>query len=112
MGDARGTEEGATVATETTRIDETTEVESSQLELDVELTDEAMVKLGSVATVRMAGKRSKRAAKQLRVERAREKTKDKHVDDEVARVVAELERERVLRRQRQVDEARGALEAR
>ncbi|KAE9006784.1 hypothetical protein PR003_g7166 [Phytophthora rubi] len=94
MGDARGTEEGATVATETARIDETTEVESSQLELDMELTDEAMVKLGSVATVRMAGKRSKRAAKQLRVQRAREKIKDKHVDDEVARDVAELERER------------------
>ncbi|KAE9013963.1 hypothetical protein PR002_g14362 [Phytophthora rubi] len=77
-------------ATETTKIDGTTEAEPSLLELGMGLTDEAMMKLGSVAA----------------------ETKDKHGDDEVARVVAELERERVLRRQHQADEARGALEAR
>ncbi|KAE9006629.1 hypothetical protein PF004_g11650 [Phytophthora fragariae] len=94
MGDACMTEEGATVATETTKIDGTTEAEPSPLELGMGLTDEAMMKLGSVAA------------------RAREETKDKHGNDEVARVVAELERKRVLRRQHQADEARGALEAR
>ncbi|KAE9038085.1 hypothetical protein PR001_g8115 [Phytophthora rubi] len=83
MGDACMTEEGATVATETTKIDGTTEAEPSLLELGMGLTDEAMMKLGSVAAVRTAGKRSKRAAKQLRVS-------GRH----------------------QADEARGALEAR
>ncbi|KAE8985612.1 hypothetical protein PR003_g25877 [Phytophthora rubi] len=112
MDDACVAEEGATVATETTEVEGTTEAEPSSLELGMELTNEAMVELGSVAAVRMAGKRSKRAAKQLRVQRAQKKTKDKHGDDEVARVVAELERERVLRRQHQADEARGALEVR
>ncbi|KAE9338477.1 hypothetical protein PF008_g12049 [Phytophthora fragariae] len=67
MGDACMTEEGATVATDTTKIDGTTEAEPSPLELGMGLTDEAMMKLGSVAAVRSAGKRSKRAAKQLRV---------------------------------------------
>ncbi|EGZ11516.1 hypothetical protein PHYSODRAFT_250699 [Phytophthora sojae] len=95
-------EEGGTAAT----------METSPLELGMELTDEAMVKLGNVAKVRKAVKRSKRAAKQLRVQRAHEKTKDKRDDDEVARVVAELEAERVLRRRRQADEVRDALEAR
>ncbi|KAE9012746.1 hypothetical protein PF005_g13332 [Phytophthora fragariae] len=65
MSDGRVTEEGATVVTETTKIDGTTEAEPSPLGLGMELTDEVMVKLGSVAAVRMAGKRSKRAAKQL-----------------------------------------------
>ncbi|KAE9053325.1 hypothetical protein PF010_g32954, partial [Phytophthora fragariae] len=36
---------------------------------------------------------------------------DKHGDGEVAQAVAELERERVLQRQRQADDARGPSEA-
>ncbi|GMF57124.1 unnamed protein product [Phytophthora fragariaefolia] len=112
MGGIRVTEEGATVRMETRETDGTTEAEPSPLKLGMELTDEAMVKLGNVAAVRMAVKRSRRAAKQLRVQQAHEKTKDKHGDDEVARVVAELERGQLLRRQLQADEARKALEVR
>ncbi|GMF30055.1 unnamed protein product [Phytophthora fragariaefolia] len=85
MGGIRVTEEGATVSTETAETDGTTEAEPSPLKLGMELTDEAMVKLGSVAAVLMVVKRSRRAAKQLRVQQAREKTKDTHGDDEVAR---------------------------
>ncbi|KAE9165841.1 hypothetical protein PF005_g29439 [Phytophthora fragariae] len=88
MGDTRVIEEGATVVMETTETDGTTEVEPSPIELGMELMNETLVKLGSVAAI-----------------------KDKHGDGEVAQAVAELERERVLQRQRQADDARGPSEA-
>ncbi|KAE8875450.1 hypothetical protein PF003_g40428 [Phytophthora fragariae] len=75
MGDTRVIEEGATVVMETTETDGTTEAEPSPIELGMELMNETLVKLGSVAAVRMVGKRSKRAAKQLRMQRARERSR-------------------------------------
>ncbi|KAE9346468.1 hypothetical protein PR003_g7426 [Phytophthora rubi] len=73
-------------------------------------TARTVTKLGSMAKVRMAVKRSKREAKQ---QRARERAaKNTCNDDEVARVVAELDAECERRRRRHVHEARSALEVR
>ncbi|KAE9054352.1 hypothetical protein PF006_g33278 [Phytophthora fragariae] len=60
---------------ETTETDGTTEAEPSPIELGMELMNETLVKLGSVTAVCMVGKRSKRAAKQLRMQRARERSR-------------------------------------
>ncbi|KAE9197578.1 hypothetical protein PF002_g19980 [Phytophthora fragariae] len=82
-------------------------------ELGTEFTDTTVTKLGSMAKVRMAVKRSKREAKQQRAQRTRERAaKNTCNDDEVARVVAELDAECERRRQRHANEARSALEVR
>ncbi|GMF27791.1 unnamed protein product [Phytophthora fragariaefolia] len=86
------------------------DAETSAMELGTELTDEAVMELGSIAKVRLAMRRARRDAKRRRIQRAREKA-DKRMSKsgEIARVVAELDEEQQLRRQRQAKEARRAL---
>ncbi|OWZ16768.1 hypothetical protein PHMEG_0009390 [Phytophthora megakarya] len=109
-GDVTVSEEGGNVVNEMATALDDVSAELATLELGLELTDEMMVKMGSVAKVRRAAKQSRRGAKQRRVQQWRRKqAKDVSGGDEVTRAVAELEAKRVTRRQRHVGEAREAL---
>ncbi|KAG6611634.1 Gag-pol fusion protein [Phytophthora cinnamomi] len=103
-------EEGDTAVGAMATKDDVTTMESSTLELGMELNDEVVTKLGSVAMVRMTIKRSKRETKRQRARKTVDG--DPHVEDDVARVVAGLEVEQVRRRRQQADDARGELEER
>ncbi|OWZ09828.1 LOW QUALITY PROTEIN: hypothetical protein PHMEG_00017409 [Phytophthora megakarya] len=100
-GEVRLTEEGASSAgTADTDVSKVVD-ELAAMELGIELTDIAMMKIGGVA------KKSKRGEKQ---QRAREKVEKQSRDAaEMSRVVAELAQERDTRRQRQAVEVRKAL---
>ncbi|GMF33950.1 unnamed protein product [Phytophthora fragariaefolia] len=110
-GDEVAGDDELTTGEGATTMDGTTTTEYSPTDICMELTDEKMMELGTVARVRMAVKRSKRAAKQLRAQRARERAaRDAGDDDGVARFVAGLDAKRQQRRQSQGDEVRAALE--
>ncbi|KAE9017168.1 hypothetical protein PR002_g13466 [Phytophthora rubi] len=108
VDDGAVSKEGATARTMTEAEDQLV-----YPELGTEFSDKTVTKLGSMAKVRIAVKRSKREAKQQRGQRARERVaKNTCNDDEVARVIAELDTECERRRQRYANEARSALEVR
>ncbi|GMF51199.1 unnamed protein product [Phytophthora fragariaefolia] len=112
-GDEVAGDDELTTGEGATTMDGTTITESSPTDIGMELTDEKMMELCNVARVRMAVKRSKRAAKQLRARRARERAaRDAGDDDDVARVVAGQDAKRQQRRKCQADEVRAALEER
>ncbi|GMF48955.1 unnamed protein product [Phytophthora fragariaefolia] len=112
-GDEVAGDDDLTTGEGATTMDGTAITESSPTDIGMELTDEKMMELGTVTKVRMTVKQSKRAAKQLRARRSRERAaRDAGDDDDVARVVAGLDAKRQQRRQCQADEVRAALEER